>query len=177
MHMIPLDPWWRVGCTNNEFIIFNLGRRSLSHWSNDMGLPLLKSLPKELTSRSEPVSRIISNPVAPQRLLLGSHGYFCIVDLDQPVPERASMFPPNHLRARGLQRIKDDDGMLHINYLSRKKPKSTTDQRTNMCVCLLYNEILFQDFISENEMVIVEEPWKSILEELPDALAQNVYGT
>ena len=46
-----------------------------------------------------------------------------------------------------------------------------------MCVCLLYNEILFQDFISENEMVIVEEPWKSILEELPDALAQKVYGT
>ena len=167
-----------VGCTNNEFIIFNLGRRSLSHWSNDMGLPLLKSLPKELTSRSEPVARIISNPVAPQRLLLGSHGYFCIVDLDQPVPERASMFPPNHLRARGLRRIKDDDGMMHNSHLSRKKPKNTNnDQSTNMCVCLRYNEILFQDFISENEMVIVEEPWKSILEELPDALARKVYGT
>ena len=143
-----------------------------------MGLPLLKSLPKELTSRSEPVARIISNPVAPQRLLLGSHGYFCIVDLDQPVPERASMFPPNHLRARGLRRIKDDDGMMHNSHLSRKKPKSTNnDQSTNMCVCLRYNEILFQDFISENEMVIVEEPWKSILEELPDALARKVYGT
>jgi U3 small nucleolar RNA-associated protein 4 len=61
-----------VGCSNNEFYIFNLGRRSLSHWSNDMGVPLLKSLPKELTSRSEPVSRIVSNPVAPQRFILVS---------------------------------------------------------------------------------------------------------
>ncbi|KAL7533135.1 hypothetical protein ACHAXR_005062, partial [Thalassiosira sp. AJA248-18] len=59
-----------VGCSNNEFYIYNLGRRSLSHWSNDMGLPLLKSLPKELTSRSEPVTRIVSNPITPQRFIL-----------------------------------------------------------------------------------------------------------
>ncbi len=61
-----------VGCSNNEFYIYNLGRRSLSHWSNDMGVPLLKSLPKELTSRSEPVTRIVSNSAAPQRFILAS---------------------------------------------------------------------------------------------------------
>ena len=61
-----------VGCSSNEFYVYNLGRRSLSHWSNDMGLPLLKSLPKELTSRSEPVARIVSNPISPQRLILVS---------------------------------------------------------------------------------------------------------
>ena len=66
-----------VGCSNNEFYIYNLGRRSLSHWSNDMGVPLLKSLPKELTSRSEPLTRIVSNPVALQRFILVSDGALC----------------------------------------------------------------------------------------------------
>ena len=66
-----------VGCSNNEFYIYNLGRRSLSHWSNDMGIPLLKSLPKELTSRSEPLTRIVSNPVAPQRFILVGGGALC----------------------------------------------------------------------------------------------------
>jgi len=61
-----------VGCSTNEFYIFNLDRRALSHWSNDMGLPLLKSLPKELTSRSEPVTRIVSNPASPQCFILVS---------------------------------------------------------------------------------------------------------
>jgi U3 small nucleolar RNA-associated protein 4 len=59
-----------VGCSNNEFYIYNLDRRSLSHWSNDMGVPCLKKLPKELSSRSEPVTRIVSSPSSPQRFIL-----------------------------------------------------------------------------------------------------------
>lgn len=68
-----------VGCSNNEFYIYNLGRRSLSHWSNDMGgVPLLEKLPKELTSRSEPVTRIVSNPSTPQRfILVGDDDFRC----------------------------------------------------------------------------------------------------
>eukprot|EP00580_Thalassiosira_gravida_P009203 CAMPEP_0201635102 /NCGR_PEP_ID=MMETSP0493-20130528/7772_1 /ASSEMBLY_ACC=CAM_ASM_000838 /TAXON_ID=420259 /ORGANISM="Thalassiosira gravida, Strain GMp14c1" /LENGTH=188 /DNA_ID=CAMNT_0048107029 /DNA_START=197 /DNA_END=763 /DNA_ORIENTATION=+ len=167
-----------VGCSNNEFYIYNLGRRSLSHWSNDMGLPLLKSLPKELTSRSEPVARIVSNSATPQRFILGSHGYFCAVDLDQPVPERSSMFPPDHLRAKRLQLIKEDDAMMFCPPPGKKsKSNLTRDTSTNFTICLRYSEILFQDFIAENEMVVVEQPWMSILEELPDALARRVYGT
>jgi len=171
-----------VGCSNNEFYIYNLERRSLSHWSNDMGLPLKKSLPKELTSRSEPVTRIISNPVSPQRFILGSHGYFCVVDLDQPVPERSSMFPPDHLRAKGLQQLLEEDHGMACPPPPKKKTKSNSSKsgdtgNTNFTICLRYCEILFQDFVGENEMVIVEEPWMSILEELPDALERRVYGT
>mmetsp|Transcript_20993 Transcript_20993/g.45549 ORF Transcript_20993/g.45549 Transcript_20993/m.45549 type:complete len:964 (+) Transcript_20993:207-3098(+) len=167
-----------VGCSNNEFYIYNLGRRSLSHWSNDMGLPLLKSLPKELTSRSEPVARIVSNSATPQRFILGSHGYFCAVDLDQPVPERSSMFPPDHLRAKRLQLIKEDDATMFCPPPGKKsKSNHARETSTNFTICLRYSEILFQDFIAENEMVIVEQPWMSILEELPDALARRVYGS
>jgi len=170
-----VEPSLAVGCSNNEFYVYNLGRRSLSHWSNDMGLPLLKSLPKELTSRSEPVARILSNPSTPQRFILGSHGYFCVVDLDQPVPERSSMFPLDHLRAKRLQLIKEDDMPRPPG--EKRKSHDAPVTNSNFTICLRYSEIMFQDFIAENEMVIVEEPWMSILEELPDALARRVYGT
>jgi len=168
-----VEPSLAVGCSNNEFYIYNLGRRSLSHWSNDMGLPLLKSLPKELTTRSEPVTRIVPNPVSPQRFILGSRGYFCVVDLDQPVPKSSSMFPPDHLRAKRLEMIKEDDAMMHLP----PKRNQTSCASTNFTICLRYSEMLFQDFLSDNEMIIVEEPWMSILEELPDALSRRVYGT
>jgi U3 small nucleolar RNA-associated protein 4 len=163
-----------VGCSSNEFYIYNLGRRSLSHWSNDMGLPPLKSLPKELTSRSEPVARIVANPAGPQKLILGSHGYFCAVDLDQPVPERARMVPENHLRAQRLELAKEDDANVHSR---PPRKKSKNNGINNFTVCLQYCEIQFQDFIAEDEMVVVEQPWMSILEELPDALERRAYGT
>mmetsp|Transcript_33999 Transcript_33999/g.62537 ORF Transcript_33999/g.62537 Transcript_33999/m.62537 type:complete len:144 (-) Transcript_33999:147-578(-) len=143
-----------------------------------MARPLLESLPKELKSRSERVARVVSNPVTPQRFILGSHGYFCAVDLDQPVPERSSMFPPDHLRAKRLQLMNDDDTMMYCAPPGKKsKNNFIGDASTNFTICLRYSEILFQDFIAENEMVIVEEPWMSTLEELPDALARRVYGT
>merc|ERR1712194_178136 len=164
------------GCSNNEFYIYNLERRSLSHWSNDMGLPPLKSLPKELTSRSEPVARIVSNQVKPEKFILGSHGFFCAVNLDQPVPKRSSMFPEDHLRARRLPSAKEDD-MYCPPPRQKSKGNGLRDASTNFKICLQYSEILFQDLIAEGEMIIVEEPRTSILEELPDALARRVYGT
>lgn len=171
-------PSLAVGCSNNEFYIYNLERRSLSHWSNDMGLPLLKSLPKELTSRSEPVARIVSNTENPEKFLLGSHGFFCAVNLDQPVPEKSSMLPVNHLRAKRLQSTKLDDEDDMYCPPPRRKPKGNgRNASTNFMIYLKYSEIIFQDFITEDEMVVVEEPRTSILEELPDPLDRRVYGT
>ena len=80
------------------------------------------------------------------------------------------MFPPDHLRARRIGQLQEDGGMIY----SQPPPKKSKDN--NFTICLRYREILFQDFIAENEMVVVEEPWMSIVEELPDALARRVYG-
>lgn len=44
-------------------------------------------------------------------------------------------------------------------------------------LCFLYNSMLYLDFVDQSEMVIVEQPWISILETLPAALARRVYGT
>lgn len=91
------------------------------------------------------------------------------------------MFPPHHLRAQRLKPIKYDDmtGMMY-NIPPKKKQRSNSTgaaNTTNFTICLKYSGILFQGFASESEMVVVEEPWMGILEELPDALARRVYGT
>lgn len=98
-----------------------------------------------------------------------------MVDLDQPVPERSRMFPPDHLRAKRFKLIKEDDVMIPCPPSAKKTNSDITSN--NFTICLRYSEILFQDFVAENEMIIVEEPWMSILEDLPDALARRVYGT
>lgn len=62
-----------IGCSNNTFYIFNVIRRSLSDFSHEMGLPILSSLPSELTSRPEPITSIISNPSNLYKFILVSH--------------------------------------------------------------------------------------------------------
>jgi hypothetical protein len=36
--------------------------------------------------------------------------------------------------------------------------------------------MLYMDFIQGNEMVIVEQPWLSVVATFPDALQRRVYG-
>ena len=76
-----------VGYSNNAFNIFNLESRSISQWNTDMGFPLVKSLPRELTSRSEPVTRIVCNPTSPQKLILVCECCkpACVLDWFSPV--------------------------------------------------------------------------------------------
>ena len=47
----------------------------------------------------------------------------------------------------------------------------------NFTICLRYSGIIFQDFLDKNEMVVVEQPWLSIVNTLPDALERQRYGS
>ncbi|KAL3799688.1 hypothetical protein ACHAWO_002872 [Cyclotella atomus] len=164
-----------VGCSNNSFYIFNTQRRELSNWSHDMGLPIVKSLPKELSSRPEPLTRILLTPSMHEKLILGAHGFFCVVDLDKTVPEKSRTYPPNSLRAR--RSIFDDEDDLYVPPSKKRKHNPTESNNNNFTLCLRYSNVLFQEFMNQNEMVIVEEPWRSVLEELPASLSRRVYGT
>lgn len=46
----------------------------------------------------------------------------------------------------------------------------------NFTICLRYGNMLFMDFIDDNEMVVVEQPWMDIVNALPDTLERRVYG-
>jgi U3 small nucleolar RNA-associated protein 4 len=37
--------------------------------------------------------------------------------------------------------------------------------------------MLFVDFVDENEMVVVEQPWMSVVATFPQGLQRKVYGT
>jgi U3 small nucleolar RNA-associated protein 4 len=164
-----------LGCSNNSFYIFNTQRRELSNWSHDMGLPIVKSLPKGLSSRPEPLTRILLTPSIHEKLILGAHGFFCVVDLDKTVPEKSLTYPPNSLRAK--RSIFDNEDDLYVPPSKKGKHSPTESNNNNFTLCLRYSNVLFQDFVNEKEMIIVEEPWRSVLEELPASLSRRVYGT
>ena len=44
-------------------------------------------------------------------------------------------------------------------------------------MCFRYKGMLYLEFIEENEMVVVEQPWIDVVETLPAALSRRVYGT
>jgi U3 small nucleolar RNA-associated protein 4 len=44
-------------------------------------------------------------------------------------------------------------------------------------ICLRYNSVLHMDFLAENEMVIVEQPWLNVIATFPDAMERKVFGS
>lgn len=71
----------------------------------------------------------------------------------------------------------NDEDINMLEPLTKKKKVSHDEENDNFTTCLRYSNVLFQDFVNEREMVVVEEPWRTVLEELPAVLARRVYGT
>lgn len=46
----------------------------------------------------------------------------------------------------------------------------------NFTICLRYGNMLFMDFIADNEMIVVEQPWMDIVNALPESVERRVYG-
>ena len=46
----------------------------------------------------------------------------------------------------------------------------------NCSICLHYNGMLYLNFIGQNELVVVEQPWLEVVETLPEAIQRRVYG-
>lgn len=87
------------------------------------------------------------------------------MNLKEPYPTNYRFWPENHVRNvhRKRRRGQQDDDT---------KPNGTT-----AIVFLRYNNMLYTNFIDNNEMVIVEQSWMNVLPTLPDALERKVYGT
>ena len=51
------------------------------------------------------------------------------------------------------------------------------DPSTRNCtICSHYKNMLYTDFLSPKEMIIVEQPWSKIVETFPAALQRRIYG-
>lgn len=117
----------------------------------------------------------------------GTHGFFTVVDLDLGLPEGGvKLFPPQHIRnekqnkrtrstsvSSTLEVSENDKSLQQANNDDEDEPPSSK----NYTICLKYNDIMYMDFIQKDEMLVIEQPWLSVLDTLPNALERQVYGT
>jgi len=83
--------------------------------------------------------------------------------------------PKKKQRAR-LGSAGDELGSGRKRKRSHSIPSLLVEKSGNFTICLRYGNMLFMDFIADNEMVVVEQPWMDIVNALPDALERRAYG-
>lgn len=84
--------------------------------------------------------------------------------MNKPMPKHSRIFPEAHVRG-GKKRKRHQSG------------DATETFNGNCTICLRYNSMLYMDFISKNEMLVVEQPWLNVVASFPEALERKVYGT
>jgi len=155
-----------VSCSNFAFYHFDIMGRQLSKWSEESGVPVSKHLPAELMSRNDYPIRIASNPASPAKILLGSFGAFALIDLAKTIPQECRIVPEHHVRRKKKQK-----------QAQTTKKRGKTQKEAESVICLRYNSILHMDFVGENEMVIVEQPWLNVIATFPAPLERKIYAS
>ena len=75
------------------------------------------------------------------------------------MPSHCKPFPKQHVKAKNWVTGGNDD-----------------NSNKNFTVCLRYTGIIFMDFLGEDELLIVEQPWLGVVSSLPNALERRRYG-
>eukprot|EP00547_Thalassionema_nitzschioides_P004694 CAMPEP_0194217950 /NCGR_PEP_ID=MMETSP0156-20130528/22581_1 /TAXON_ID=33649 /ORGANISM="Thalassionema nitzschioides, Strain L26-B" /LENGTH=948 /DNA_ID=CAMNT_0038947129 /DNA_START=26 /DNA_END=2872 /DNA_ORIENTATION=- len=150
-------------CSNFAVYVFSLKDRKLSAWNEKTGFPITPNLPLDLKRLPDFPSSILPHPKDNKKFILGSFGAFSIINMALAMPERCKIFPEKHLRGK-KRKLDKEEGAVDPN-------------NPNCTICMRYNSIIHNDFISDEEMVIVEQPWLSVFATLPGALERKVFGT
>ena len=132
-------------------------------------------------------ARILTNSVfrslRVQHVRQGGHGFFCAIDIDKAVPKHSSYYPPSALRVRrkpSTPDIEDDEDAPNVQSIIKKRKRGDCDNAKNSqnyTICMRYDSMLHLEFLRENELVVVEQPWLAVVNSLPDPLERRVYGT
>jgi U3 small nucleolar RNA-associated protein 4 len=101
-------------------------------------------------------------------VLQGSFGAFVAMNMDEKFPKHSKVYPERHVRGKRKGRKR--------SYSESDQSKLQSEEAT-CTVCLRYNGMLYMDFVASNEMVVVEQPWLSVVATFPDALQRRVYGS
>lgn len=54
---------------------------------------------------------------------------------------------------------------------------SSRDAEGNFILAKFHEPVLFLDFFSENQVVVVEKPWLDVLRQMPPPVFRHLYGT
>lgn len=103
----------------------------------------------------------------------GSFGAFALIDLEKKLPKHCRFSPEHHVRRwRKRKRSLSESGGAE-----EKSVEESNSDDVESIICLRYNSVLHMDFIAENELVIVEQPWLSVIETFPAALERKIFGS
>jgi hypothetical protein len=93
------------------------------------------------------------------------------LDTAEKFPNACHVFPERHVRGKKRNRG------LSISEQSMDERANNVEECSQCTICLRYNSMLFMDFVDVNELLVVEQPWLSIVATFPEALHRRVYGT
>lgn len=68
-----IEPALAVACNNGAFYLFDVDHRRLSDWSEDLGFPAVKYLPREIFTCTDCPDSIAFNPATPNKFLIVSN--------------------------------------------------------------------------------------------------------
>lgn len=112
-----------------------------------------------------------------------------VLNLDGQLPKHCRVVPETHVRSRRKRPREEEEApatqgktnsMIFVSPEQKGQTRAhsiTNDPNARNCtVCLNYNSMLHLDFLGDDEMVVVEQPWLRVIATFPEAMQRRVYG-
>jgi U3 small nucleolar RNA-associated protein 4 len=156
-----------VVLSNNTFMIYDVELLTLSPWSEEN----TDKIPAVLKNTPGPLEGVAFNPSSDMSMFLYGQGFCVNVDIGQLVPKVPKTITSNVLSNASFGSKRKD----------KKKPVSKRRRGEsldpNFAIINKYRGIIHVGFMNDNQIVVIENPWVRILEQLPDTLQKKRYGT
>ncbi|KAI9476039.1 MAG: WD40-repeat-containing domain protein [Benjaminiella poitrasii] len=144
-----------VALATNAFYIYDVEHKRLTNWSS-IHQDMSKS---RLLEQRDRIRGVMYNPADKDKMILYGSGYMCLVDIeDKPVAKKL-----------GKRKNSSID-------VAKPEEKNTDSDMPSISISYQYQQILYGGFIGENQMVMVERPKFSVLENLPPSFYKAHFG-
>eukprot|EP01134_Creolimax_fragrantissima_P004669 CFRG4669T1 len=150
-----------VALSCNRIHVFDTKNKRIADWTreNVMNFPhsYLKKNPKTIG--------IVFDPTRDMCVFPYDHGMIARLDLSKPLSETVLSMDSGR---RGRKTSESNSSSASSKVQSLCQQLYTTDS---------YKPLLFADFLTSGDLVVVERPWLAIMSEFPSQLNRNKYGS
>ena len=191
--------------STSPFLIFDVMKKELSNWSQENTdiIPNWKSVIK--SKNYGPIQNITFDPSCSSAFMLFGQGFSIYVDLNLPILTALptdSKFDNDTVNSKCdyvhkglvsvLMRSSDEKGIedsMSKKVSNRKKRKLSVSgvkndinegesiSSRNFSVLKAYRSLVLITLLNDKEMVVIENPWVRVLENLPSTLSRKRFGT
>ena len=152
-----------------------------------------KHVPVMLRQRMDRTRGVVQTSTGKAGMLLYGPGYLCSVDFGKPLPNvNADLLLRSDKEVGGLGRnrkvghngskkqIAHERWTRKMNKMNKGKKNSTASSASgapgNFRMVDRFRPIYYAASLGENEMLVVEKPWLSVLQKLPNPVYRKKYG-